>query len=83
VAGLSRMYFAVQFRAATGYQPHEYIVQTRIARAKAMLIETDIALSEIAIGVGFSSQAHFSTMFKRVVEETPGRWRSMMRNPGD
>ncbi len=37
VAGLSRMHFAAQFRAATGYRPHEYLLFRRIEQAKALL----------------------------------------------
>ena len=75
VAGLSRMHFAAQFRAATGYRPHDYLLYQRIERAKAMLSSTDMPLAEIALSVGFQAQAHFSTVFKRLTGETPARWR--------
>jgi AraC family transcriptional regulator len=75
-AGLSRMHFAAQFRVATGYRPHEYLLQQRIETAKSLLTETNMALAEIAMSVGFSTQAHFSTVFKRMTDRTPARWRS-------
>ncbi|WP_165982214.1 helix-turn-helix domain-containing protein [Dankookia rubra] len=75
VAGLSRSYFAAQFRATTGYRPHDYVVAHRIDRAKAMLAEDHTPLVEIALAVGFQTQAHFSTVFKRCTGTTPGRWR--------
>jgi AraC family transcriptional regulator len=75
VAGLSRMHFAAQFRAATGYRPHDYLLYQRIESAKAMLSSTDTPLAEIALNVGFQAQAHFSTVFKRLTGETPARWR--------
>ena len=74
-AGLSRMHFAAQFRAATGYRPHEYLLHQRIERAKAMLSSLETPLVEVALSVGFRAQAHFSTVFKRLTGETPGRWR--------
>ena len=74
-AGLSRMHFAAQFRAATGYRPHEYLLHQRIERAKAMLSSLEMPLVEVALSVGFRAQAHFSTVFKRLTGETPGRWR--------
>jgi AraC family transcriptional regulator len=74
-AGLSRMHFAAQFRAATGYRPHEYLLHQRVERAKAMLSSLDTPLVEVALSVGFRAQAHFSTVFKRLTGETPGRWR--------
>ena len=75
VAGLSRMHFAAQFRAATGYRPHDYLLYQRIESAKAMLSGTNMPLAEIALNVGFQAQAHFSTVFKRLTGETPARWR--------
>ena len=74
-AGLSRMHFAAQFRAATGYRPHEYLLHQRVERAKAMLSSHEMPLVEVALSVGFRAQAHFSTVFKRLTGETPGRWR--------
>jgi AraC family transcriptional regulator len=75
VVGLSRMHFAAQFRAATGYRPHDYLLHQRIESAKAILSGTDMPLAEIALTVGFQAQAHFSTVFKRLTGETPARWR--------
>jgi AraC-like DNA-binding protein len=76
VAGLSRMYFAAQFRAATGYRPHECVLRKRIERAQQLLLETSEPLVSIALGVGFQSQAHFSTVFKRFAGISPNQWRA-------
>ena len=74
-AGLSRMHFAAQFRAATGFRPHDYLLNQRVESAKALLSKTDTPLAEIALAVGFHAQAHFSTVFKRFTGETPACWR--------
>ncbi|WP_075222676.1 helix-turn-helix domain-containing protein [Acuticoccus yangtzensis] len=74
-AGLSRMHFAAQFRAATGVRPHEYLVDRRIDRACELLSATDMPIAEVAFSVGFQTQSHFTTVFKRRVRETPFRWR--------
>jgi AraC family transcriptional regulator len=76
VAGLSRMYFATQFRAATGFRPHEYLLRRRIQRAEELLHHSAMPLVEIALTVGFETQAHFTTVFKRYVGDTPYQWRS-------
>jgi AraC-like DNA-binding protein len=76
-AGLSRMHFAAQFRAATGQCPHEFVWRRRIQHAKALLSDTDTPIVEIALSVGFQSQAHFTTLFKRITGFTPKRWRLM------
>ncbi len=73
-AGLSRMHFAAQFRAATGCRPHDYILQYRIEQAKQMLTGTDMTLVDVALSVGFQTQSHFSTVFKRLTGSTPARW---------
>jgi AraC family transcriptional regulator len=75
VAGLSRMHFAAQFRAATGYRPREYLLNHRVEHAKTLLATTERPLAEIALAVGFSTQAHFSTVFKRISDQSPARWR--------
>jgi len=75
VAGLSPMYFAGQFRAATGYRPHDYLLNQRIESAKSILSGTDTPLAAVALSVGFRAQAHFSTVFKRLTGQSPGRWR--------
>jgi AraC family transcriptional regulator len=75
VAGLSRMHFAGQFRAATGFRPHEYLLYQRIESAKSMLSGTDMPLAQVALSVGFQAQPHFSTVFKRLTGQSPKRWR--------
>jgi AraC-like DNA-binding protein len=79
-AGLSCMHFAAQFRAATGTRPHDYVLRRRIERAQALLRDSEIVLVDIALSVGFQSQSHFTTVFKRFVGETPHRWRELTRN---
>ena len=73
--GLSRMHFAAQFRVATGLRPHEYLLQRRIECAQALLLTSRLPLVEIALEVGFKTQAHFTTVFSRLVGETPNVWR--------
>ncbi|AMA56273.1 AraC family transcriptional regulator [Bradyrhizobium sp. CCGE-LA001] len=76
VAGLSRMHFAAQFRIATGCSPHEYILRERIRRAKDLLRNCEMPIVEIALTVGFQSQAHFTTTFRRFAGDSPRRWRN-------
>jgi AraC family transcriptional regulator len=78
--GLSRMYFARLFRAATGIRPHEYVLRKRIERAQQMLAETSDALVDVALSAGFQTQAHFTTVFKRIVGSTPCQWRRELPN---
>ncbi len=73
--GLSKMHFAAQFRAATGFRPHEYLLFQRIERATIAITDSELSLAEIALSVGFQAQAHFSTVFKRFTGKSPGQWK--------
>ena len=74
-AGLSAVYFGAQFRLATGLPPHEFVLRRRIHRAQELLLAPNASLLEVALSVGFQTQAHFSTVFKRIAGDTPSRWR--------
>jgi AraC family transcriptional regulator len=74
-AGLTRMHFAAQFRAATGLRPHEYLLRRRIERAQEMLIETAMPVVDVALSVGFQTQSHFTSVFKNFVGQPPHAWR--------
>jgi AraC family transcriptional regulator len=71
VINISPTYFASLFKRATGTSPHQYVIQQRVERAKLMLSKTDIAIADIALQVGFSSQSHLTQQFKRLTGITP------------
>jgi AraC family transcriptional regulator len=73
--GLTRVYFSAQFKAATGLRPHEYLVRRRIERAQEMLVGDGVPIVDVALSVGFQTQAHFSTVFKHLVGQSPHAWR--------
>jgi AraC-like DNA-binding protein len=76
IAGLSRMHFAAQFRAATGQAPHAHLLQRRIERAQTLLSDPTLSVADVATIVGFKNKAHFTSAFKKIVGEPPSRWRS-------
>ena len=80
IAGLSRMHFAAAFRVATGYSPRKYLMSWRIERAKSLMSNSEMSLVEIALAAGFRNQSHFSTTFKQIAGETPGRWRGFVKD---
>ena len=75
VAGLTRTYFASQFRRTTGTSPHNFLLHRRIDKAKEFLRESDMPIVQVALTVGFGTQPHFTTVFKRLAGKTPHRWR--------
>jgi len=78
-SGLSRMHFAAQFKVSTGCPPHDYVVRRRINRAQEIMLASAAPLVDIALQVGFQSQAHFTTVFKRIVGQPPHAWRQSVK----
>ena len=74
-AGLSRMHFAAQFKSATGLRPHEFLLRRRIERAQEELLSDGASVVDVALSVGFQSQPHFTTIFRRIVGQPPHAWR--------
>lgn len=71
VVNISPTYFASLFKQEMGISPHQYVIRQRVERAKVMLIKTDLAIADIALQVGFSSQSHLTQQFKRLTGLTP------------
>jgi AraC family transcriptional regulator len=75
VAGISPAHFARLFKEVVGDTPHQFVMDYRVERAKALLADRTRALADIAIGCGFSDQSHFNRVFKRLSGKTPREWR--------
>ena len=75
--GMSPFHFLRLFRSSFGTTPHRYLLQARIAFAARILrAQPERSISDIALAMGFSSQAHFTLAFKRQLGYTPANWRS-------
>lgn len=68
-------YFSKQFLAHTGQRPLTYIHEKKIERAQYLIAATDKTFLEIALDTGFSNLPHFSKIFKKIVNLTPGEYR--------
>ena len=79
LAGLSTSQFGRAFRQSTGQSPHRWHLNARIRRAKALMLETDDPLVDIALVVGFADQSHFANTFARLSGGSPGAWRREQR----
>ena len=74
-SGLKPRTFARRFRAATGYQPMEYVQALRIEEAKKLLESNDANVEEIGHIVGYEDPTFFRRLFKRQVGMTPAAYR--------
>ena len=81
---MSPFRFARAFKASMGISPHRYVQQRRVeAAAHALRLTSAPPIVEIALAHGFSSQAHFTDVFRRHTGTTPARFRCMQAATAD
>jgi AraC-like DNA-binding protein len=68
-------YFCGVFKQAMGRPPHQYLIEQRVERAQALLCDSDLSLTDVALTVGFSSQSHMNDHFRRLLGVTPACYR--------
>ena len=78
-AHTSPAHFSRRFKRTFGETPHQYLLTRRIARAKHLLRESELSVTEISLEVGFRSLGSFSAKFKEIVGGTPTEYRRKMR----
>jgi AraC family transcriptional regulator len=74
-SGYSPIHFSRMFRAATGRTPHNYVLHLRVQRARQLLAEFSVSLTEIALECGFSNHSHMTRVFHQFVGMTPSAYR--------
>lgn len=74
-ASLSRSHFTRAFRQTLGMAPYQWLLRYRFERAKAMMLNSDLTLEQVAIASGFADQSHLTRIFKRMTKTSPGVWR--------
>jgi AraC-like DNA-binding protein/ligand-binding sensor protein len=72
---VSTYYFCKMFKKATGLTFTDYLGRVRIEKAKNLLLNPHLRVSEIAYDIGFQSLTHFNRVFKQVAGESPTRYR--------
>jgi transcriptional regulator GlxA family with amidase domain len=73
---MSPGHFSRSFRAAFGETPYSYLMTRRIERAKAMLRQGDMTVTEVCFAVGSTSLGSFSSRFTELVGESPSAYRA-------
>ena len=79
VSRVSEAHFARSFRDAFGLPPHRYLLTRRIERAKALLRDTEVSITDIAFQTGWKSLGTFGRTFRDITGESPGDLRARER----
>lgn len=72
---MSTFYFCKMFKKATGINFTDYVSRVRIEKAKSLLLNPNLRISEIAYEVGFQSLTHFNRVFKNLLGQSPSEYR--------
>src|SRR6476469_5051490 len=78
-ACFSRYHFLRLFRQAFNQTPHQYLIHRRIEKAKELLSEDDLRVTDVCFEVGFQSLGSFSTLFHKWVGHAPATYRERAR----
>jgi AraC-like DNA-binding protein len=76
---LSVFYFCKVFKKATGKTFTQYLAEVRVAKAKNLLMNPHVRISEVAFEAGFQSITHFNRLFRRVTGQSPTAYRLAQR----
>lgn len=79
VAGVHPVHLARVFRRHLGVSVGDYRRRLRLTWAAGRLVESDLALAQVAAAAGFVDQSHFTRAFKRQTGMTPGHYRQTQR----
>ena len=75
LAHMNASYFSVLFKEQCGMTFSEYLTRRRVAKAKELLLATDLPVEEIAAKVGYRTAKHFVAVFKEQTGMSPARYR--------
>jgi AraC-like DNA-binding protein len=78
----SIFYFCKMFKKATGLKFTDYVSRIRVEKAKNLLLNRNLRVSEIAYEVGFQSLTHFNRVFKKILGLSPTEYRGQLASGG-
>lgn len=81
VISINKFYLQKLFKRCLGLSPNEYLIHTRLTRAKQLLRTTSAPISQVALDVGINNIGHFISLFKRYEGVTPSGYRQCWYNP--
>lgn len=77
--GMSRTLFFNTFKALVGETPQSYLTNWRMIKAREILSTSKDNISEVALKVGYQSEAAFNRVFKMKVSQTPALYRRQLK----
>lgn len=77
IVDMNVYHFAKMFKQSLGIAPYQYVIECRIERAKQLLSNSNLSITEICHAVGFDNQSHFTKLFRRYVAITPKKYRDL------
>ncbi len=76
---MSTFYFCKIFKKATGTNFTDYVSRVRVEKARNLLLNPNLRISEIAYEVGFQSLTHFNRVFKKILGQSPTEYRGQLK----
>lgn len=77
ICNMSPTHFSRVFRLQTGFSPYDYVLTSRLNKAKEYLMKTDMSVTQIAYETGFNSEANFIYCFTNNEGISPGKFRKL------
>ena len=77
---VSRFYFCKLFKKATGMTLTEYVARIRIEKAKSLLVDPSLRISEVVFAAGFGSIPRFNSVFRQHVGMAPSEYRESLKS---
>ena len=77
---VSESYFRKIFNDVMGQTVHQFILTTRLNRARELLIHSSFSISQVATNLGFSSQSHLTTQFSKIYQISPAQFRKKIKH---
>jgi len=72
---MSQYYFCHLFKQSMGVSPYQYVLQQRINKAKNLLKQRQLTITDVALECGFANQTHFTKYFRKLAGTTPKNYR--------
>jgi len=76
IASFSPYHFLRLFKQVFRETPHQYLMKIRVEKAKSMLLNTKLSITDISLDTGFDSPSHFSRIFRRYYDVSPREFRN-------